>query len=75
MPSASATVSCARIARQARPVRARRRLRPSSSVAAAAASRMKYHARPSVMATLPSRGGSMTMPVEKPRRVSYSPPT
>ena len=49
MPSASATVSLARIARQARPVRLRSRLRQISSVAAAAASRTKYQPRPSVM--------------------------
>ena len=29
---------------------------------------MKYQARPSVIATPPSDGGSITMPVEKPRR-------
>src|SRR3979490_1551880 len=68
MPSASATTSRPWIARQARPVLERSRLRPNSSVAAAAASRTKYQWRASVS------GDSMTMPVEKPRRVSYSPP-
>ena len=48
--------------------------RRASSVAAAAASSTKYQARPSVIAKPPSVGGSITMPVEKPRRVSYSPP-
>ena len=67
MPSASATVSCARMARQARPVRLRSRLRQSSSVSAAAASRMKYQARPSLIAKPPIFGGSIMMPVEKPR--------
>ena len=74
MPSASATVSRVRSARQARPVRARRRFRQTRSVAAAAPRRMNYHARASVIEMPPSLGGSTTMPVEKPRRDSYSPP-
>ena len=74
MPSASATVSLARMAAQARPERARRRLAHRMSVAAAAASRMKYQARGSVTALPAIVGGSTTMPVEKPRLASYSPP-
>ena len=74
MPSAAATVSLARMAAQARPVPLRSRLRQSSSVASAAAPRMKYHARPSAMGMPPIEGGSIRMPVENPRLASYSPP-
>ena len=74
MPSASATVSWARIARQARPVRLRSRLAQINSVAAAAASRTKYQPRAFLSAKPPMLGASIMMPVEKPRLLSYSPP-
>ena len=75
IPSAPATASRPWMARQARPVRERSRLRLKSSVPAAAVSRMKYQARGSSSTQAPSCGGSTTMPVEKPRFVSYSLPT
>ena len=74
MPSASATVSCARIARHARPVRLRRRLTQISSVSAGGGEQHEIPGARIGDREAADLGGSMTMPVEKPRLVSYSPP-
>ena len=74
MPSAAATASRPWIARQARPVRERKRFNAKRIVPADAASSTKYHARGSCSVQPKITGGSITTPVEKPRLVSYSPP-
>jgi hypothetical protein len=74
IPRASATVSRACNARQARPVRLRSKLMQTSRVAAAKPSNTKYQIRPPLSFQPAIAGGSITMPVENPRFVSYSPP-
>ena len=65
MPSALATTSRSRSARQARPVRVRSRLTLIRSASAANASSTKYHARPLLNVHPPIEGESIMMPVEK----------
>ncbi len=74
MPSASAATSRSRIAAQARPVLPRSRFSENTTTTTLAPSSVKYQCTGCTSSQPKKFGKSSMIPVEKPRRVSYSPP-